>query len=129
MTTLTDLGRNAAPRNVAADIGKLFGEAIAKKQDLDMTALFDGFSNTVGSTGAAVTVEHFFQALATLRRNNVPLNDVAAVFHPDIAYDLKKGITNTFATSSLTGPIFNRRTTRIQSRSLSVCVNCMLREN
>ena len=31
MTTLTDLGRNAAPRNVAADIGKLFGEAIAKK--------------------------------------------------------------------------------------------------
>ena len=26
MTTLTDLGRNASPRNVAADIGKLFGE-------------------------------------------------------------------------------------------------------
>ena len=31
MTTLTDLGRNASPRNVAADIGRLFGEAIAKK--------------------------------------------------------------------------------------------------
>ena len=33
MTTLTDLARNAAPRNVAADIGRLFGEAVAKKQD------------------------------------------------------------------------------------------------
>ena len=31
MTTLTDLGRNSAPSNVAADIGRLFGEAIAKK--------------------------------------------------------------------------------------------------
>ena len=31
MTTLTDLARNSAPRNVAGDIGRLFGEAIAKK--------------------------------------------------------------------------------------------------
>ena len=44
MTTLTDLARNSAPRNVAADIGRLFGESIAKKIDTDLTALFDGFS-------------------------------------------------------------------------------------
>ena len=31
MTTLTDLARDSASRNVGADIGKLFGEAIAKK--------------------------------------------------------------------------------------------------
>lgn len=105
--TLTDLARQSAPRNVAGDIGRLFGEAIAKKQDLDLTALFDGFSNVVGSTAAAVTVEHFFQAIATLRRNNVPLNDVVAVFHPDIAYDLKKGITNTFATSGNVSDLAN----------------------
>ena len=47
MTTLTDLARNSAPRNVAADIGRLFGEAIAKKIDTDLTALFDGFSTSV----------------------------------------------------------------------------------
>ena len=35
MTTLTDLARNSAPRNVAGDIGRLFGEAIAKKMDQD----------------------------------------------------------------------------------------------
>jgi len=36
MTTLTDLAKNSAPRNVAADIGRLFGEAIAKKMDQDL---------------------------------------------------------------------------------------------
>ena len=37
MTTLTDLARNSAPRNVAGDIGKLFGEAIAKKNGSRLT--------------------------------------------------------------------------------------------
>jgi len=43
MTTLTDLARNSASRNVAGDIGRLFGEAIAKKIDADLSALFTGF--------------------------------------------------------------------------------------
>ena len=38
MTTLTDLARNAAPRNVAGDIGRLFGEAIAKKTRLRLNS-------------------------------------------------------------------------------------------
>ena len=54
MTTLTDLARNSAPRNVAGDIGRLFGEAIAKKIDKDLTALFGGFSTTVGSDSTAL---------------------------------------------------------------------------
>ena len=44
MTTLTDLARNSASRNVAGDIGRLFGEAIARKMDADLSALFTGFS-------------------------------------------------------------------------------------
>ena len=55
MTTLTDLARNSAPRNVAADIGRLFGEAIAKKMDQDLIALFDGFSTAAGTDSAALT--------------------------------------------------------------------------
>jgi hypothetical protein len=39
MTTLTDLARDSASRNVGADIGKLFGEAIAKKVDTDLAGL------------------------------------------------------------------------------------------
>jgi N4-gp56 family major capsid protein len=97
MTTLTDLARNSAPRNVAADIGKLFGEALARKQDADLTALFDGFSVTLGDGTAAISPAVIFNALSTLRANALPANECAVVVHPKIAYDLKSGLTNTFA--------------------------------
>ena len=97
MTTLTDLARNAAPRNVAADIGRLFGEAVAKKQDADLTALFDGFSSAVGDGTAAISAAAIFNAASTLRANALNLNDCAVVLHPKIAYDLKANLTNTFA--------------------------------
>ena len=97
MTTLTDLGRNAAPRNVAADIGRLFGEAIAKKIDKDLTALFGGFSTTVGSNSTAMSASLIFQAVAKLRAAGVPGENLSAVIHPQVAFDLKSGLTNTFA--------------------------------
>ena len=97
MTTLTDLGRNAAPRNVAADIGRLFGEAIAKKQDKDLTALFGGFSTTVGSASTVMSASLIFQAVAKLRAAGVPGENLSAVIHPQVAFDLKSGLTNTFA--------------------------------
>ena len=97
MTTLTDLGRNAAPRNVAADIGRLFGEAIAKKIDTDLTALFGGFSTTVGSASTAMSAALIFQAVAKLRAAGVPGDGLNAVIHPQVAFDLKSGLTNTFA--------------------------------
>ena len=97
MTTLTDLGRNSAPRNVAADIGRLFGEAIAKKIDKDLTALFGGFSTTVGSASTAMSASLIFQAVAKLRSAGVPGENLSAVIHPQVAFDLKSGLTNTFA--------------------------------
>ena len=97
MTTLTDLARNSASRNVAQDIGRVFGEAIARKIDLDLTALFDGFSTAVGGTGATLTADTVAQAHANLRNNSVPMNDLALVLHPMVAHDLKRGMTNTYA--------------------------------
>ena len=97
MTTLTALARNSAPRNVAADIGKLFGEALARKQDADLIALFDGFSVTLGDGTTAISPAVIFNALSTLRANALPANECAVVVHPKIAYDLKSGLTNTFA--------------------------------
>ena len=72
MTTLTDLARNSAPRNVAADIGRLFGEGIAKKMDQDLIALFDGFSTAVGDGSAAITAAGIFNAASTLRAAGLP---------------------------------------------------------
>jgi N4-gp56 family major capsid protein len=97
MTTLTDLARNAAPRNVAADIGKLFGEALARKQDTDLTGLFNGFNSQLGDGTTAISPAVIFNALSTLRANALPANECAVVVHPKIAYDLKSGLTNTFA--------------------------------
>ena len=97
MTTLTDLGRNAAPRNVAADIGRLFGESIAKKIDTDLTALFGGFSNTVGGNTTVMSAALIFNAVAKLRATGVPSDNLACILHPNIAFDLKSGLSNTFA--------------------------------
>ena len=95
MTTLTDLARNSSSRNIAADIGKLFGEAIAKKMDQDLTALFDGFSSSIGGAGQELTVDKIFQAVATLRQANVP-GPYYGVLNPKVAYNVKKNLTNTF---------------------------------
>jgi len=62
MTTLTDLARNSAPRNVAADIGRLFGEAIAKKMEQDLLALFDGFSTLL-----ELIVRYYLRQLYSMR--------------------------------------------------------------
>jgi len=100
MTTLTDLARNSASRNVGSDIGKLFGEAIAKKIDVDLIALFDGFSKIVGGADVAFSAAKLFEAVAELRNLAVPSSDLACVVHPYIAYDMKSGVSNTFGAGS-----------------------------
>lgn len=99
MTTLTDLGRDSASRNVAADIGKLFGDAIADKVDTDIAGLFSSFSTDLGSAGTELTPDLIFKAVATLRANNVPA-PYYGVFNPKAAFNLKKVLTNAGYTTS-----------------------------
>ena len=100
MTTLTDLARNSASRNVAGDIGRLFGEAIAKKVDSDLSALFTGFSTEKGGgAGQELTIQDLFEASAELRTANAPA-PYYGVFHPKQIFNVKKALTNTFAGSS-----------------------------
>lgn len=96
-TIVTDLIRASAASNVIADLGRLFGEAIAKKMDQDMLALFSGFSTGVGGASTAMSAALVAQAVARLRANAVPSDALACVVHPYVAYDLKKDLTNTFA--------------------------------
>jgi len=97
MATLTDLAMNTSSSDVVRDLGKLFGEAIAKKIDTDLTALFDGFSTEVGDGTTALSADEIFKAVAQLRKSGVPGDDIACVVHPLVAYDMKKSLTNTFA--------------------------------
>lgn len=95
MTLLTDMSRNHAVSNVIADLGKLFGEAIARKHDQALTALFSSFNTGIGSGMNEVTVEMLFQAYATLKQNAVP-GPYYGVFSPSAIYNVKKTLTNTF---------------------------------
>lgn len=96
-TMVTDLVRASAASNVVADVGRLFGEAIAKKIDQDLLALFSGFSNGVGGASTALSAAVVAQAVAKLRAAAVPGDALACVVHPYVAYDLKKDLTNTWA--------------------------------
>ena len=92
MTTVTDLAIRSSASNVIADIGKVFGEGIAKKIDQDLMSNFDNFSTEVGDGTGAISVNSIFQAVANLRANGVPSTDLACVLHPMVAYDLKAAI-------------------------------------
>jgi N4-gp56 family major capsid protein len=94
---VTDLVRASAASNVVADIGRLFGEAIAKKMDQDLLALFSGFSVNAGDATTPFSAAILAQAVARLRANAVPSDQLACVVNPYVAYDLKSALTNTFA--------------------------------
>lgn len=102
MTNVTDLARVSSASNVIADVGRLFGNAIAKKIDIDLIALFDNFATAndigAGSDDAAgrMTAGQIFEAIAKLRNAGVSGSDISCVVNPLIAYDMKSGMTSTF---------------------------------
>jgi N4-gp56 family major capsid protein len=107
-TQISDLARLSSASNVVSDVGRLFGEAIARKIDKDLTAQFINFTtNLVGSanvskvTGAnaissILSAADIFKAVAKLRSAGVPTNDMACVVHPAVAYDLLANLTNAY---------------------------------
>ena len=106
MATVTDLALRTSATNVVADAGRLMGAAIAKKIDQDLMGLFDattpvsspvGFSNTIGNATTAMSAAQIFEAVARLRQNGVSGADIFCVVNPLVAYDMKSGLTNTFA--------------------------------
>ena len=102
MTTLTDMARNHSVSNVVADLGRVFGDAIAKRHDRKLTSLFSSFStsiNAAADTQSELTVEDLFKAYATLKAANVP-GPYYGVFNPKAIYNVKKGLTNTFNPNS-----------------------------
>jgi N4-gp56 family major capsid protein len=109
-TLVTDLAVASASSNVVADIGRLFGEAIARKIDLDLTAQFLSFTAS-GNGATAITPADIFQAVAKLKAAAVPTEGMVCVLHPEIAYDLKAALTtggnNPFVAGGGTSEIAN----------------------
>ncbi len=102
-TMVSDLARNSASADIVGDMGRLFGEAIARKIDTDLTALFAGFGTVIGNASTTITPAAIFQAVATLRSAGVPSEGLACVLHPAIAYDLKAALTTSGNTPFVSG--------------------------
>ena len=89
---LTDLAAMGSG-NPADELGTVLGNAIATKMDVDLIALFDGLSTSLGGTTTELSVAALFQAAATLRANKVR-GRIVGVFHPYQTYALKASLTN-----------------------------------
>ncbi len=115
-TLVTDMAINASASNVVSDLGRLFGEAIARKMDQDLIAKFSGFTtNTVGNTSTNVTPALLMQAITKLKNNAVPTDGLVMVLHPSIAYDLKAALTTTGNTAFAAGAFGNVANEAMQS--------------
>lgn len=78
--------------NAAVEVGRVLGNAMARKLDQDLIALFDGFSTSLGATTTELTADALFQAAATLKANKA-MGRMIGVFHPYQTYNLKKSLT------------------------------------
>jgi N4-gp56 family major capsid protein len=96
---LSDLSTMGGQGNVAAEVGTVLGNAIAKKIDADIIALFDGFSQEIGTAGTAITVANIFEAVAKIRANAYT-GELACVLSPMQAYHLKSALTGSNAFSN-----------------------------
>jgi N4-gp56 family major capsid protein len=92
-TLVTDLSVAASASSVIADIGRLFGEAIARKIDLDLTAQFANLNAGFGDATGQITAASIFQAVSKLKAAAVPTEGMVCVLHPEIAHDLKSALT------------------------------------
>lgn len=91
---VTDMLRDSAQRDVIADLGANAGRAIAEKMDADVFALFNSFTQSVGTEDSAITVNNIFEAVARLRANKI-VGPLVAVLAPRQALQLKKELAIT----------------------------------
>ena len=96
---VTDMLRDSSYSDVFTQIGDQSGRAIAESMDKQVFSLFTSFSTEVGpGAGGEVTVDTLLKAAATLRSNKLT-GPFYAVLHPRQAYNVKKVLTNSGAST------------------------------
>jgi len=90
MATITDvLEVSDIPAAHGARLRQL-GRAIGDKLDVDICALFDGFSTAVGATGVNITLANLLDAIYNLEVNDAAgLGSLVGVLHPRQTADLR----------------------------------------
>jgi hypothetical protein len=73
---------SAAAANEGGVVGQMIGEALQRRQDKDITALFGSFNTSTGSNTGGITTTLFLDAITQLDINNIPTAPRVAVLHP-----------------------------------------------
>lgn len=98
---VTDFLRDSAQRDVIADLGQNAGRAIAEKMDNDVFALFNSFTQSVGTEDADLTVNNILDGVATLRSNKI-VGPLTCIISPKQAVQLKKSLAGNSGVYSTT---------------------------
>lgn len=90
-------------------IGRQMGDAMARKKDEDVIALYSGFSTTnLGATTKKLTLQNATAIIATAKANKYgAINSLYVVHHPNAIWELAADVGNTMATYPLPDA-FNR---------------------
>lgn len=78
-TTVDNLARAASEGSVA---GAMAAEALQRRQDQDLAALFSGFDSSTGSNSGAITSTLLITAIGQLDIDNIPSSPRSVVLHP-----------------------------------------------
>ena len=84
--------------SISDGVGDLVGAAVAGKIDSLLNAAFDNFSNAVGTSTVALTVDNLFSAIESLQNNSAP-GQVNGVFYPSQIWGTY-GLSNDLVTSA-----------------------------
>ena len=81
-------------------IGRQMGDAMARKKDTDIIALFSGFSTALGADDRSLLLSNASAIIANAKANKFG-NDIFVVHHPNAIWKLASSIGNTLATYPL----------------------------
>ena len=97
---ITDKLARQSAENVFSLIGRQLGDGMARKKDVDVLALYSGFSTDIGSAGRAMSLGNVSATVAYAKGNKFG-SQVYIVQHPFAVWD----IANTAVTASSTYPV------------------------
>ena len=97
---LTDKLVRQSAENVFSMIGRQLGDGMARKKDVDVLALYSGFSTDIGAAGRSMSLANVSAAVAYAKGKKFGSN-VYIVQHPFAVWD----IANTAVTASSTYPV------------------------
>jgi hypothetical protein len=84
-------------------VGRQMGDAMARKVDEDIIALFDGFSNAAGASGAGLNFRSFAACVAWMKKQKAP-RPYAFVHHPYAIFNLMRDTSKIGAAAGNTIP-------------------------